>query len=78
MCEVSEVRKRSVFRGEEHFLTRVLPRRLNRPGIICGDALFGHFAFFTQRDYLEKNTDLLQRYRAHSFKISEHNMKRNG
>jgi hypothetical protein len=38
---------------EELFLTVDLPRRLGRPNAACGDALFAHFAFFTQRPYLE-------------------------
>ncbi len=38
---------------EELFLTVTLPRRLGRPNAACGDALFAHFAFFTQRPYLE-------------------------
>jgi hypothetical protein len=38
---------------EELFLTVTLPRRLRRPNGACGDALFAHFAFFTQRSYLE-------------------------
>jgi hypothetical protein len=38
---------------EEPFLTVTLPRRLRRPSAACSDALFAHFAFFTQRPYLE-------------------------
>jgi len=38
---------------EEPFLTCVLPRRLGRPNAACPDALFAHYAFFTQRPYLE-------------------------
>jgi hypothetical protein len=38
---------------EELFLTVELPRRLGRSNAACGDALFAHFAFFTQRPYLE-------------------------
>ncbi len=49
---------------EEQFLSAVLPARLNRPNVICGDAVFGHFAFFTQREYLEAATDILPRYKA--------------
>ncbi|REK10760.1 MAG: hypothetical protein DWQ37_15045 [Planctomycetota bacterium] len=45
-----------VLRGgadEEIFLTVTLPQRLRRPNVACGDALFTHFAFFSQRPYLE-------------------------
>jgi len=38
---------------EEPFLTQTLPTRLNRPNIACGTALFAHFAYYTQRPYLE-------------------------
>jgi hypothetical protein len=38
---------------EEPFLTEELPRRLNRPNAACPEALFAHFAFWTQRAYLE-------------------------
>ncbi len=38
---------------EELFLTVELPRRLGRANAACGDALFAHLAFFTQRPYLE-------------------------
>jgi hypothetical protein len=49
---------------EEFFLTSILPRRLNRPNEICGDALFGHFAFFPQRDMVERLApELLAGYR---------------
>jgi hypothetical protein len=36
---------------------------MGRPNVICGDALFGHFAFYTQRRYLEGVTTLLDDYR---------------
>jgi hypothetical protein len=51
MRQVPEVAGGSV--DEELFLTVGLPRRLGRPNAACGDALFAHFAFFTQRPYLE-------------------------
>ncbi|TWT95304.1 hypothetical protein Pla108_34490 [Botrimarina colliarenosi] len=38
---------------EELFVTDDLPRRFNRPNVICSEALFGHYAFFTQRKFLE-------------------------
>ncbi|HEV2968857.1 MAG TPA: hypothetical protein VGY55_02635, partial [Pirellulales bacterium] len=36
-----------VWLAEEH------PRIEQRPNLICGSALVGHFAFYTQRDYLD-------------------------
>jgi hypothetical protein len=49
---------------EEPTLTEVLPRKLGRPNMICPQALFGHYAFYTQRPYLERTSpDILTRYR---------------
>jgi hypothetical protein len=49
---------------EEPFMTAVLPARFNRPNAICAEALFGHYAFFTQRAYLETTSpEILARYR---------------
>src|SRR5581483_7326144 len=48
---------------EEGALTEYLPAKLGRPNVICGDALFGHFAFYPQRRYLETMTVLLDDYR---------------
>jgi len=53
--------------SDESFLSQDLPQRLNRPNEICGNALFGHFAFYIQRDYLEFYTVLLEEYKAISF-----------
>lgn len=49
---------------EEVYVTEVLPARLGRPTLICGEALLGHFAFYTQRRYLDCFPSLLARYRA--------------
>ncbi len=48
---------------DEEFFSHVIPKRLDRPNIICGNALFGHFAFYLQRKNLEKNTWLIEEYR---------------
>ena len=49
--------------GEEPFISQVLPGRFSRPCMICGKAVFAHFAFYTQRPYLEGATNLLECYR---------------
>jgi hypothetical protein len=50
---------------EEPFLTEVLPARLGRPNAACGQALFAHFAFYTQRHYLEWTwPELIDHYQA--------------
>jgi hypothetical protein len=48
--------------NEEIAMSSDIPRRLNRPNIIYGDVLIVHFAFHTQRDYLE-STDTLESYK---------------
>lgn len=49
---------------EEPFLTAEAPSRLDRPNAVCTDALFGHYAFYTQRRYLERTSpEILARYR---------------
>ncbi len=50
--------------SEENYLSSELPAELNLKNAICGDALVSHFAFYTQRDHLENNTDILQKYRS--------------
>ena len=46
---------------EEYWLSSVKPKLINRPNLILGDAIFVHFAFNPQRQYLE-TTNLLNRY----------------
>lgn len=48
---------------EEEFVSCLLPTTLRRHNIITSDAWCAHFAYFTQRDHLDK-TDLLDAYRA--------------
>jgi hypothetical protein len=48
---------------EESMLSEYLPAQTRRPNVICGDALFSHFAFHPQRRYLERVTALLEDYR---------------
>jgi hypothetical protein len=47
---------------EEWWLSEVKPAELKRPCMICGDALFVHFAFHTQRPYLEQRSTCLAAY----------------
>jgi hypothetical protein len=49
---------------EEEFFTRYFPAKIGRACVICGDALFSHFAFWTQRPYLDEFTALLDWYSA--------------
>jgi hypothetical protein len=60
---------------EESLISAILPRRFSRPCEICGDALFAHFAFYTQRPYLEGATTLLERYQ--SFALNNNSLLRN-
>jgi hypothetical protein len=51
LCGVPEIAIDNV--DEERFLTETLPARLGRPNAACSNALFAHFAFYTQRTVLE-------------------------
>jgi hypothetical protein len=51
-----------VDRDEEQWLSVEKPKMLGKPNIIFGDALCAHYAFHTQRVYLDA-TDVLSRYR---------------
>ncbi len=47
---------------EEDWLSVVKPRDMRMPNCILGSALCAHFAFYTQREHMDK-TDVLQAYR---------------
>jgi hypothetical protein len=49
---------------DEHILSEVLPGITGRLNVIYGRALVSHFAFGTQRDYLEQRTEVLDKYRS--------------
>lgn len=52
--------------ADEAWLANVYPKELQQPNAICGTALVSHFAYSTQRQWLEENTLLLSRYKAAS------------
>ena len=52
-----------VEQDEELYLSVLKPQELKKPNIIYGQAVCVHYAFFTQREYLNKNTNLLNRYK---------------
>jgi hypothetical protein len=52
-----------VDRDEEPWLTTIKPKSLGRPNCIFGQAIFAHYAFYSQRTELDW-TDLLKRYEA--------------
>jgi hypothetical protein len=50
---------------EEPLLTEELPLRLGIANLVCNEALFAHFAFYTQRPFMDwTSNDILERYRA--------------
>lgn len=51
-----------VYFDEEPWLAHQKTLELERPNVICGKALFVHFAFFTQREYLEGQSNCLDLY----------------
>jgi hypothetical protein len=54
----------TVGHDDELWLSRIKAEELGRPAMICGDALFSHFAYYTQRAYLEANSNCLDVYAA--------------
>lgn len=58
---------------EEHFLTEIAPIKHNLHHEICPNALFVHYAYHTQRDYIDKHAPhILEEYS----KISKYNGKK--
>lgn len=47
---------------EEEFLSRKRPVEIDVPNIVVGNALFVHYSFYPQKEYLDQ-TDILDRYR---------------
>jgi hypothetical protein len=47
---------------EEVWLTKIKPQKIKKYNCMYGGSLVSHFAFNTQREYLESNTNLLQSY----------------
>jgi hypothetical protein len=52
----------AIDKAEEDDITVGLPHRLNRYNAICGRALVAHFAFWSQREYLDRGS-LLEEYK---------------
>lgn len=59
----------SVGTDEEMFLSSEYPMKTLRPNMICGKSLVSHFAFHTQRRYLETQTQMLQAYQEFAKRI---------
>jgi hypothetical protein len=55
---------------EEQWLSVDKPKSVGRPNALCGDALIVHFAFHTQRHFLESETNDLLCYRVVSNHIN--------
>jgi hypothetical protein len=56
--------------NEECWLTIDKPRELQRPNLVCGDSIVSHYAFYTQRPYLD-TTDILDKYRQLSLQLNK-------
>jgi len=48
---------------EENWLSVDAPKHYNRYNVVFNDAIVAHFSFVTQREKLEGNTDILQKYK---------------
>lgn len=62
-AQFSEEYVNAVAGEEEAWHTIDKPYELGRPNVIVPNSLISHFSFYHQRDYLLKNTDILDRYR---------------
>lgn len=60
---------------EEVWLSEERSGAEGRPTVICGEALVSHFAYHTQRAWLEGNTNLLERYRILSLSAAKSEAK---
>lgn len=48
---------------EEQWLSVIKPKEIEKYNIIYGEAICVHFAFYTQRHYLDKSTNILDLYK---------------
>lgn len=48
---------------EEVWISSIKPRELNRPNMICGNALVVHYAYFPQRPHLDTKPEFLEFYK---------------
>lgn len=51
-----------VDKNEEPWLSEIAPSQRNKKICVCGNALCVHYAFWVQREYMDK-TDILQKYK---------------
>lgn len=47
---------------DENDLTSKLPKLIGKINCICGTSLCSHYAFFTQRNFLDSHTNILNKY----------------
>ncbi|MEC4815135.1 MAG: glycosyltransferase, partial [Scytonema sp. PMC 1069.18] len=62
---------------EEQWLSVDKPKSMNQYNCICGSAIVSHFSYYTQREYLESNTNILQEYKTISEEIKFYKDERN-
>ena len=48
--------------SDEGYVTQIFPREFSRPCEICGNSVVVHYSFHTQRDFLNNNPSILERY----------------
>lgn len=53
--------------GDEGWISQIYPREERRPCVICGNSIVSHYSFFTQREFLNKNTNIFDRYEKLAF-----------
>lgn len=60
----------NVGKDEEMWLSQSKPYQSFKHNAICGDSLVVHFSFFTQREYFERETNILEQYENLTFENS--------
>ena len=53
--------------GDEGWISQIYPREEKRPCVICGNSIVSHYSFSIQREFLNKNTNIFDRYEKLSF-----------
>jgi hypothetical protein len=66
---LNEIINSNILVDEEMWLSVIIPEMYNKYNLIYNEAIVSHFAFCTQREELEKNTNILQKYKELSCNI---------
>jgi hypothetical protein len=54
----------NIYGDEEQFLSVTYPQYKNNPNMVYGNAICSHYAFISQRDFLDNETNILEQYQS--------------